>query len=167
MRQSSSSSYIAHLSGVLLLSLALVLLTNVYPSYGVHQFLPGSPRLFGSVPDSHPISFAGAEASPSFSSNGLTDVVQWDSFSLIVKGQRIFLQYVHYVMYIDRSSQTNYCHSSGEFHTFRLPVPSLWLDILQKIKAAGLNGISVYTHCALRYPVHLLKRPDNALLLLL
>ena len=37
--------------------------------------------------------------------------------------------------------------SSGEFHTFRLPVPSLWLDILEKIRAAGLNGISVYTHC--------------------
>lgn len=37
--------------------------------------------------------------------------------------------------------------SSGEFHTFRLPVPALWLDILQKIKAAGLNGVSVYTHC--------------------
>lgn len=29
-----------------------------------------------------------------FSSNGLTTEVQWDSFSLIVKGQRIFLQYV-------------------------------------------------------------------------
>lgn len=101
MRQSSSSSYIAHLSGVLLLSLALVLLTNMYPSYGVHQFLPGSPRLFGSVPDSLPISFARAEASPSFSSNSLTDVVQWDSFSLIVKGQRIFLQYVYYVVYVD------------------------------------------------------------------
>lgn len=37
--------------------------------------------------------------------------------------------------------------SSGEFHTFRLPVPSLWLDILQKVKAAGLNGVSVYIHC--------------------
>lgn len=36
--------------------------------------------------------------------------------------------------------------SSGEFHTYRLPVPSLWPDILQKVKAAGLNGISVYLH---------------------
>ncbi|KAI5120768.1 hypothetical protein M0805_004731 [Coniferiporia weirii] len=62
-----------------------------------------------------------------FSSNGLTDLVQWDSYSLIVKGQRVFLH-------------------SGEFHTFRLPVPSLWLDILQKMKSAGLNGVSVYTH---------------------
>lgn len=31
--------------------------------------------------------------------------------------------------------------SSGEFHTFRLPVPDLWLDIFQKMVAAGLNGV--------------------------
>ncbi|KAH8108699.1 glycoside hydrolase family 35 protein [Phellopilus nigrolimitatus] len=68
-----------------------------------------------------------------FSSNGLTDQVEWDQYSLIVKGQRIFLH-------------------SGEFHTFRLPVPSLWLDILQKVKAAGLNAISVYTHWGLINP---------------
>ena len=42
--------------------------------------------------------------------------------------------------------------SSGEFHTFRLPVPSLWPDILEKVKAAGLNGISVYTHMGLINP---------------
>jgi beta-galactosidase GanA len=27
-----------------------------------------------------------------------------------------------------------------------LPVPDLWPDIVQKAKAAGLNGISVYVH---------------------
>ena len=42
--------------------------------------------------------------------------------------------------------------SSGEFHTFRLPVPGLWLDILQKFKAAGLNAVSVYTHWGLLNP---------------
>jgi len=42
--------------------------------------------------------------------------------------------------------------SSGEFHSFRLPVPSLWLDILQKVKAAGLNAVSVYTHWGLSNP---------------
>jgi beta-galactosidase GanA len=42
--------------------------------------------------------------------------------------------------------------SSGEFHTFRLPVPSLWPDILQKVKAAGLNAVSVYTHMGLINP---------------
>jgi hypothetical protein len=42
--------------------------------------------------------------------------------------------------------------SSGEFHTFRLPVPGLWLDILQKFKAAGLNAVSVYIHWGLLNP---------------
>lgn len=32
-------------------------------------------------------------------------------------------------------------YSSGEFHTFRLPVPDLWLDIFQKMVAAGMNGV--------------------------
>ncbi|PLB53273.1 putative beta-galactosidase E [Aspergillus steynii IBT 23096] len=34
---------------------------------------------------------------------------------------------------------------SGEFHPFRLPVPGLWLDIFQKIKSLGFNGVSFYT----------------------
>ncbi|EPQ50957.1 glycoside hydrolase family 35 protein [Gloeophyllum trabeum ATCC 11539] len=65
--------------------------------------------------------------------NGRTDVVQWDNYSFVLNNQRIFLY-------------------SGEFHTFRLPVPSLWPDILQKVKAAGLNAISVYTHWGLINP---------------
>ena len=43
-------------------------------------------------------------------------------------------------------------NSSGEFHTFRLPVPSLWPDILEKVKAAGMNAVSVYTHMGLINP---------------
>ncbi|KAF5364850.1 hypothetical protein D9757_011273 [Collybiopsis confluens] len=62
-----------------------------------------------------------------------TDQVQFDSHSLFIKGQRVFLH-------------------GGEFHTFRLPVPDLWIDILEKIKAAGLNSISVYTHMGLLNP---------------
>jgi len=38
---------------------------------------------------------------------------------------------------------------SGEFHPFRLPVPSLWLDVFQKIKALGYNGVSFYVDWAL------------------
>ncbi len=38
---------------------------------------------------------------------------------------------------------------SGEFHPFRLPVPSLWLDIFQKIKALGYSGVSFYANWAL------------------
>ncbi|KAF8886209.1 glycoside hydrolase superfamily [Infundibulicybe gibba] len=56
-----------------------------------------------------------------------TDQVRFDNYSLFLNDQRVFLY-------------------SGEFHTFRLPVPSLWPDILEKVKAAGLNAISVYIH---------------------
>lgn len=65
--------------------------------------------------------------------NGRTTDVLWDKYSLVIKGQRVFIH-------------------SGEFHTFRLPVPDLWLDILQKVKAAGFNAISVYTHMGLINP---------------
>ncbi|KAF2092623.1 hypothetical protein NA57DRAFT_69687 [Rhizodiscina lignyota] len=58
-------------------------------------------------------------------STGLTDVVQWDEYSLIVKNERVFVV-------------------SGEFHYQRLPVPELWLDVFQKIKANGMNAISIY-----------------------
>ncbi|KAI9568565.1 glycoside hydrolase family 35 protein [Boletus coccyginus] len=65
--------------------------------------------------------------------NGRTNDVLWDKYSLVLKGQRVFIH-------------------SGEFHSFRLPVPGLWLDVLQKVKAAGFNAISVYTHMALINP---------------
>ena len=32
---------------------------------------------------------------------------------------------------------------------YRLPVPSLWLDVFQKIKAMGFNCVSFYVHWAL------------------
>lgn len=38
---------------------------------------------------------------------------------------------------------------SGEFHAYRLPVPGLWLDIFEKVKALGFNAVSFYTHWAL------------------
>jgi beta-galactosidase len=37
----------------------------------------------------------------------------------------------------------------GEFHPFRLPVPSLWRDVLEKMKAAGLNTVSIVVPWAL------------------
>jgi hypothetical protein len=48
----------------------------------------------------------------------LQDIVTWDENSLFIYGKRV-------VIY------------GGEFHPFRLPSPSLWLDIFQKIKALG------------------------------
>ncbi|KAG8167883.1 hypothetical protein KVR01_003572 [Diaporthe batatas] len=57
----------------------------------------------------------------------LQDVVTFDNYSLFINGKREFIY-------------------SGEFHPFRLPVPSLWPDVLTKIKALGLNTISIYIH---------------------
>ena len=50
--------------------------------------------------------------------NGNTDLVEWDHYSMTVNGQRLIVW-------------------SGEVHYWRIPVPELWVDILQKIKAAG------------------------------
>ncbi|TFK90371.1 glycoside hydrolase family 35 protein [Polyporus arcularius HHB13444] len=72
-------------------------------------------------------------ADPPRKSNNLTDVVQWDNYTLFLHDQRMFLY-------------------SGEFHTFRLPVVDLWLDIFQKMVAAGLNGVSIYIHWGLTNP---------------
>ncbi|KAL5342425.1 glycoside hydrolase superfamily [Aspergillus crustosus] len=58
--------------------------------------------------------------------NGLSKVVQWDRYSFYVNGQRIFL-------------------FSGEFHYWRIPVPALWRDILEKIKAIGFTGFAFYS----------------------
>ncbi|KAF4554041.1 putative glycosyl hydrolases family 35 protein 3 [Elsinoe fawcettii] len=58
------------------------------------------------------------------------DLVTFDKQSLFVRGERIFFY-------------------SGEVHPFRLPVPGLWLDLFQKIKALGYNGVSFYVDWAL------------------
>lgn len=60
----------------------------------------------------------------------LQDVVTYDNYSLLINGERLMI-------------------FSGEFHPYRLPVPSLWLDVFQKIKALGLNTVSFYTHWGL------------------
>ncbi|KAK3297117.1 glycoside hydrolase superfamily [Chaetomium fimeti] len=41
-------------------------------------------------------------------------------------------------------------------HPFRLPVPELWEDILQKIKATGMRMVSIYTHWGFHAPT-----PEN------
>lgn len=38
---------------------------------------------------------------------------------------------------------------SGEIHPFRLPVPDLWQDLFEKVKALGLNTVSFYVDWAL------------------
>ncbi|KFY87587.1 hypothetical protein V500_06879 [Pseudogymnoascus sp. VKM F-4518 (FW-2643)] len=55
----------------------------------------------------------------------LQDVVTWDEHSLFIHGKRAMI-------------------FSGEVHPWRLPVPSLWLDLFEKIKALGYNTVSFY-----------------------
>jgi beta-galactosidase GanA len=54
-----------------------------------------------------------------------THTVTWDKYSLMIDGNRAVIW-------------------SGEVHPFRLPSPSLWRDVLQKMKANGYNAVSVY-----------------------
>ncbi|KAM5536286.1 hypothetical protein V8D89_010063 [Ganoderma adspersum] len=105
------------------------------PSSWASQVLLILSLVLSTIPVSLSISSATRTllAAPPRRSNGLTDVVQWDNYSLFVHDQRIFLH-------------------SGEFHTFRLPVLDLWLDIFQKMVAAGLNGVSIYIHMAATNP---------------
>ncbi len=56
---------------------------------------------------------------------GQAHTVSFDGYSFLVDGKRTYLW-------------------SGEFHYFRLPSPDLWLDIFQKMKAAGFNATSLY-----------------------
>jgi beta-galactosidase GanA len=51
--------------------------------------------------------------------------ITWDPYSLMLDGKRIFVW-------------------SGEMHPFRLPSPSLWRDVLEKMKASGYNAVSFY-----------------------
>ena len=56
---------------------------------------------------------------------GRPKAIRWDKHSLIIDGRREMI-------------------FAGEFHPFRLPSPSLWRDVLQKMKASGLNAVSFY-----------------------
>jgi len=38
---------------------------------------------------------------------------------------------------------------SDEYHPYRLPVPGLWLDIFQKVKALGFRAVSSYNDSVL------------------
>jgi beta-galactosidase GanA len=66
-------------------------------------------------------------------SDGLNQVVQWDHYSFLVNGKRGFI-------------------FAGDWHYWRLPVPEMWEDILQKIKAAGFNAFTFYGHWGFHAP---------------
>jgi beta-galactosidase GanA len=65
-----------------------------------------------------------AQAAPT-QAHAKAHTVSFDGYSFLVDGKRTYLW-------------------SGEFHYFRLPSPDLWLDIFQKMKAAGFNATSLY-----------------------
>jgi beta-galactosidase GanA len=56
---------------------------------------------------------------------GTPKAVSYDHYSVIIGGHRVLLW-------------------AGEFDYYRLPSPSLWLDRLQEMKAAGFNAVSIY-----------------------
>lgn len=90
---------------------------------------------------------AGRKVNIDPSSNGLQDVVTWDKHTIFVHGKRVLFY-------------------SGEFHPFRfaelklpyaiivdrirLPVADLYLDVFQKIRALGYNGVSFYVDWVIR-----------------
>ncbi|MGW4195851.1 glycoside hydrolase family 35 protein [Streptomyces sp. NPDC005004] len=57
--------------------------------------------------------------------DGHRHTIGYDRHSLLVDGRRLVVW-------------------SGEMHPFRLPSPSLWRDVLQKMRAHGFNAVSVY-----------------------
>ena len=59
---------------------------------------------------------------PASANSASQHTIAFDHYSLMIDGKRLFVY-------------------SGEFHPFRLPSPSLWLDVFQKMKAGGFNTI--------------------------
>ena len=76
---------------------------------------------------------AQAQAAPAVSSAPVTHTISYDKYSLMIDGKRTFIW-------------------SGEFHYWRLPSPSLWLDVLEKMKAEGYNAVSIYFDWAYHSP---------------
>ena len=62
-----------------------------------------------------------------------THTITYDQDSLMIDGRRTVIW-------------------SGEFEYWRLPSPSLWLDILQKMKAEGYNAVTIYFDWAYHSP---------------
>ncbi|MEU6577433.1 beta-galactosidase [Streptomyces sp. NPDC046805] len=56
-------------------------------------------------------------------------------------GRRRTIGHDHYSLLVDGKRLVVW---SGEMHPFRLPSPSLWRDVLQKMRAHGYNAVSIY-----------------------
>ncbi|CAE6453872.1 unnamed protein product [Rhizoctonia solani] len=68
--------------------------------------------------------------SPGFYHGNSSAAVTFDQHSLLLDGKRVMV-------------------FSGEFHPWRLPSTPLWRDVLEKMKAAGFNAVSIYFHWGL------------------
>src|ERR671932_1026211 len=68
-----------------------------------------------------PRAASAAPAAPSLTAH----TVSYDGYSLLIDGRRVYVW-------------------GAEFHYWRLPSPDLWRDVLQKLKAAGFNAVSIY-----------------------
>lgn len=74
-----------------------------------------------------------AQRAAALPAKSASHTVTYDKYSLLIDGKRIFLW-------------------SGSFHYWRLPSPSLWKDVLQKMKAGGYNGVEIYFHWGFHSP---------------
>ncbi|MFF3335493.1 beta-galactosidase [Streptomyces sp. NPDC002888] len=80
----------------------------------------------GGVTDAHAAHTAPTGPAPAPpEADGKKHTIGFDRHSLLVDGHRLFVW-------------------SGEMHPFRLPSPSLWRDVLQKMRAHGYNAVSIY-----------------------
>jgi beta-galactosidase GanA len=80
----------------------------------------GAASIAGAAPPT-----AAARTPAAAATAGVKHTVSYDGYSYLIDGKRTYLW-------------------SGEFHYFRLPSQGLWLDVLQKMKAAGFNAVSLY-----------------------
>src|SRR5260370_34283306 len=76
---------------------------------------------------------AAAAAGTTSGTAAVHHTISYDRYSLMVDGRRVILQ-------------------AGEFEYWRLPSPSLWLDVMEKMKARGLHPGSGYLQLALHSP---------------
>ena len=122
----TSRNALVALVAVTMLALALPLAS---PSAGAAE--PAA----GSTPDGQQAGPAAADpaAPPVPPAPGKSHTVKWDDQSMIIDGKRTFLW-------------------SGEIHPFRIPSPSLWRDILQKMKSNGYNSVGIYVHWGFESP---------------
>ncbi|MCX4991149.1 beta-galactosidase [Streptomyces sp. NBC_00568] len=86
--------------------------------------LSGSGGIEACAADRAPLAPTGPAPAPP-TADGRTHTVGFDRYSMLIDGRRLVIW-------------------SGEIHPFRLPSPSLWRDVLQKLRAHGYNTISIY-----------------------